>query len=100
VVAQRSDDPLDAWVRLGAAAYGLIVEDRIAAIVYFTPSAAGEQLEPGEGPSVLDCGYYLVDINAPWDHECIAVGTDLVWETVCEDASREYLGQRNRRQEA
>jgi hypothetical protein len=86
------------WVSLGRDSYGLIEDDRIVAIVYWTPAGAGESLEPGAGPDVLDAGYYVVDVNRPWDHECIVEGAKHDWERVCQSASQEFFNQRARRE--
>lgn len=57
------------WVELGAAAYGLVHEGSMVAVLYWEPADASETL--GGEPAVTPAGFVLVDCARPQDHRMI-----------------------------
>jgi hypothetical protein len=92
------------WTQAGDHTWGLVVEGRVVALVYWTGSRVGELDEPGGEPVVMDPGWFWFSVEDPDNHyafaEDIEITGDMPYEqqvTATEDvlarASREILGE-------
>jgi hypothetical protein len=56
------------WVAIGVSAYGLVRDDRILALVYWSGADVAELAGGDHEPVVTAAGFSWVACDVPWDH--------------------------------
>jgi hypothetical protein len=81
------------WFSLGRQAFGLAHEGRLMAVLYWTPSEAGEIDGAGGEPMVTDPGFFLADTESPTEHVHVVDGENVTedWQRAFDEANRLFL---------
>jgi hypothetical protein len=82
------------WVAVGVSAFGLVQDDRILAVVYWSPADVAETADGGHEPVVTEAGFSWVASDAPWDHFYLCGAphpSDHEWSRARELAAHAYF---------
>jgi hypothetical protein len=85
------------WVSVGGGAFGLVLDGRIVALLYWDNADVAELREPPGEPVVTDAGFSWVPADRPWEHFYLFDAPEpdyRDWQQARDKAAHAYFGWR------